>query len=77
MVDYRTHELTYPSTDPLSRITPLHYLVWLITKNDIKSFVLPETAFGIFSALAAPLTTNPSLTMLNVLSRLPQVILWN
>jgi 4-hydroxybenzoate polyprenyltransferase len=53
------------------------HTIWLITCNDLKSIVAPETAFGIFSALSASLTTNNEPKVLDVLSRLPQVILWN
>jgi 4-hydroxybenzoate polyprenyltransferase len=53
------------------------HTIWLITCNDLKSIVLPETAFGIFSALSISLTTNDKPKFLEVLSRLPQVILWN
>lgn len=51
--------------------------IWLITVNDLKSIVAPETAFGIFSALAPTLTTHPDPTIFTVFSRLPHVILWN
>ncbi|KAF1948661.1 hypothetical protein CC80DRAFT_583646 [Byssothecium circinans] len=51
--------------------------IWLITVNDLKSIVAPETAFGICSALATSLTTNSSPQLVTVLSRLPHVILWN
>ena len=45
--------------------------------NDLKSILVPETAFGIFSALSGPLlTTNPSPSLSTVLSRLPHVALW-
>lgn len=51
--------------------------VWLTTRNDLKSIVIPETAFGIFSALSGPvLTTNPSPDSHTILERLPLVILW-
>lgn len=54
------------------------YTIWLITRNDLKSIVLPETAFGIFSALAGPLlTTNENPNTVDVLLRLPSVVLWN
>jgi len=39
--------------------------------------VLPETIFGIFSALAAPLTTNKDPKVLEVFQRVPYVVLWN
>ncbi len=52
--------------------------LWLITRNDLKSIVLPETAFGIFSALSGPLlTTNDQPSLITILARIPQVILWN
>ena len=52
--------------------------LWLTTRSDLKSIVIPETAFGIFSALSGPiLTTNQSPRFLTILGRLPMVILWN
>ena len=51
--------------------------VWLFTRNDLKSIVFPETAFGIFSALSGPvLTTSAYPDVLAILSRLPMVLLW-
>ncbi len=51
--------------------------VWLVTRNDLKSILIPETAFGIFSALSGPvLTTNPSPQVAAIFMRLPRVILW-
>ncbi|MCJ1244248.1 hypothetical protein MMC30_001446 [Trapelia coarctata] len=52
--------------------------IWLFTANDIQSIVYPETAFGIFSALSGKLlTTNTSPDLLEVLSRVSRVVLWN
>ena len=52
--------------------------IWLTTRNDLKSIVIPETAFGIFSALSGPvLTNNTSPDTKTILARLPLVILWN
>lgn len=52
--------------------------LWLTTRNDLKSIVIPETAFGIFSALSGPiLTTNQAPHPLTILKRLPLIILWN
>lgn len=40
--------------------------------------MLPETAFGLCSALSgSQMTTNPSPVLLDVLGRLPKVMLWN
>ncbi|KAF2756594.1 hypothetical protein EJ05DRAFT_502092 [Pseudovirgaria hyperparasitica] len=66
------------SKSPLSSMLNMLHTIWLFTANDIKSIVLPETAFGIFTALSGPLlTSNPSVHVNDVLSRLPQVLLWN
>lgn len=54
------------------------YTVWLFTRNDLKIIVIPETAVGIFNALAGDLlTTNSAPNLTAILFRLPQVILWN
>lgn len=57
------------------------YLVgtfWLFTKSDFATFVIPDTVFGIFGALAGPLLTmNESPDLLVILSRTPQVLLYN
>ncbi|MDI1489518.1 MAG: hypothetical protein OHK93_008797 [Ramalina farinacea] len=58
---------------------PLHHLhtLWLFTVNDIKSILIPQSAFGIITALSGPLlTTNPSPSLSAVLSTLPRVLLW-
>ncbi|KAI9038716.1 UbiA family prenyltransferase [Aspergillus affinis] len=39
------------------RLTNLPSLVWDLSKNDIPTFVLPNTAFGIASAIVAPALT--------------------
>ena len=51
--------------------------IWLITRNDLKSIVFPESAFGIASALSGPvLTTNLRPDLLTIFGRIPQVLLW-
>ena len=53
------------------------YTIWLVTRNDLKSIVFPESAFGICSALAGPMmTTNQSPNALNILKQVPRVVLW-
>ena len=45
---------------------------WLVTRNDLKSIVVPESAFGICSALAGPmLTSNNSPNAISVLKKIP------
>ena len=56
-----------------------HFLLtlWLFTASDIKTHLLPQVAFGIFSALAGPLlTTNHSPSFSAILWRIPHVALW-
>ena len=53
------------------------HTIWLVTRNDLKSIVVPETAFGICSALAGPmLTSNFSPNAISVLKQGPLVVLW-
>ena len=53
------------------------YTIWLVTRNDLKSIVFPESAFGICSALAGPMiTTNQSPNAINILKQVPRVVLW-
>ena len=59
------------------KIRNLVYTLWLFTASDITTFVFPQTAFGIFSALAGPpLTTNHSPSLSEILWRIPYVVLW-
>ena len=53
------------------------HTIWLVTRNDLKSIVFPESAFGICSALAGPMiTTNQSPNTVNILKQAPRVVLW-
>lgn len=53
------------------------HTIWLVTRNDLKSIVFPETAFGICSALSGPvLTSNNSPNAISILKRAPLVVLW-
>ncbi|KAJ5357280.1 UbiA prenyltransferase family-domain-containing protein [Penicillium brevicompactum] len=52
--------------------------LWLFTESDFATFVIPDTAFGIFGALSGPLLSeNHHPNLFQVLGRLPAVILWN
>ena len=51
--------------------------VYLITKSDIKTTVLPATTFALSGAFSGPLlTTASSPAVQSVLSRMPDAILW-
>lgn len=53
-------------------------IFWLLTESDFWTFVLPNTAFGIFGALAGPvLTTNEAASFSAILVRIPYVLTWN
>lgn len=60
--------------------TILHHLATLhnFTRTDIKTIVIPQTLFGVFSALSGPplTTANPSPSSLAVFSRIPLILLW-
>ncbi|RYO75037.1 hypothetical protein DL764_010609 [Monosporascus ibericus] len=49
------------------------YSVWLFTLSDLKTIVIPQTAFGILNALAF-LSEGSSIKWAQVLSRLPRAI---
>jgi 4-hydroxybenzoate polyprenyltransferase len=50
---------------------------WLLTQDDFATFVLPNTAFGIFGALSGSMLTGPHCRTVDVLLRLPLVVLFN
>ncbi|KAH8427072.1 UbiA family prenyltransferase [Aspergillus melleus] len=54
------------------------YSVYLFTRNDFKVILYPQTAVGIFQALAGGLlTTNSTPSLGMILARLPLVAFWN
>ena len=50
--------------------------VWLFTYSDLKTIVIPTTAFGVFNAFSAEIFGNPSPPPSNVVSRIPHVLFW-
>lgn len=51
--------------------------LWLFTLDDIKTFTIPETAFGLFGVLSgSALTIHPSPHLLSVLGRGGHALLW-
>ena len=54
------------------------YTIWLFTESNIPTFVFPNTAFGILSALAgAQLLSSEAPPAIQILLRVPLVILFN
>lgn len=52
--------------------------LWLFTESDFATFVIPDTVFGVFGALAGPvLTKNEAPDLLIILARVPRVLLYN
>lgn len=55
-------------------MTSIAKLLWLFSKSDISTFVVPDTAFGILGALSGPLlTTNSSADVFSIMARTPLV----
>ena len=53
------------------------YTIWLFTRSDLKTIVIPSTIFGVVSVLTGPmLTTNPSPSILLISKRLPITAFW-
>ena len=50
---------------------------WSFTESDFATFVLPNTTFGICSALAGHPLVYADITALSVLAKIPAVILFN
>lgn len=65
---------------PWTRISSLFNLLrtlWLFTLSDIKTFVIPETAFGIFGALSGPaVITNPNPRLESIVARIAHTVNW-
>lgn len=55
------------------------YTLWLLTKSDIVTFVLPNTVFGILGALSGLLTNTTTIhpNTHQILSHLPHVVAFN
>lgn len=53
-------------------------IAWLLTKNDVPTFVFPNTMFGMTASLSGPvMMDNTTTTPLQLLHRLPWVILFS
>ncbi|PVH94757.1 hypothetical protein DM02DRAFT_721109 [Periconia macrospinosa] len=57
--------------------TRIPLIFWLLTTDDFATFVGPNTAFGIFGALAGPILVDHPSSILSVLLRIPKVIAFN
>ncbi|KAK2745696.1 hypothetical protein FQN57_003593 [Myotisia sp. PD_48] len=66
---------TQPST--ISVLKNLPYLIWLFTESNFPTFVIPNSAFGVLSALSGSFLTTKETPFSHVLLRLPLVVLFN
>lgn len=63
---------------PVKSIYRFFRVLWDFTESDLCTFVVPNTAFGVAGALAAnALTDDPRCSMLEILRRIPIIILFN
>lgn len=61
----------------LHRVTLVPHIVWLLTKDDFFTFVCPNTTYGIFAALSGSTMIDSPSTALQILFRLPWIVLFN
>ncbi|KAH8901371.1 hypothetical protein GQ53DRAFT_707713 [Thozetella sp. PMI_491] len=52
------------------------YSIWLFTRSDLKTIVIPQSVFGIVNALALSASSEQGPAWAKVLLRLPVVVLW-
>ena len=71
-------ELTTPQRITLRQIKRFIGTLWLFSQSDIPTFVVPNTAFGIFGALSgSQMTAQGGVHVGQIMQRLPLVILFN
>ncbi|KAL2259508.1 hypothetical protein VTK26DRAFT_6798 [Humicola hyalothermophila] len=65
----------------LEPVLRLLYLLWAFTESDLLTFVIPNSLFGLFSALALPALVDAppvsGVTASSILLRMPLVVLFN
>ena len=52
------------------------YSIWLFSRSDTKTMVLPVCMFGVLSALAGRPVTPTSVSLAQIVGNLPQLLLW-
>ncbi|KAF1831499.1 hypothetical protein BDW02DRAFT_47988 [Decorospora gaudefroyi] len=62
---------------PLRVLPKLARSLWALTRDDLFTFVLPNTIFGICTALAGPPFTSDSVAGPTILTRIPLVVAFN
>ncbi|KAK3994320.1 UbiA prenyltransferase family-domain-containing protein [Cladorrhinum sp. PSN332] len=68
------------TSNPKTWIRGIPFLVWQFTENDFPTFIIPNSAFGIFGALAGSRLfdgPSPPPSVREVLCRIPVVIAYN
>ena len=73
----KTSRLSLNATKPHRTLLYHAYSLWLFTVSDIKTIVIPKTAFGTITLLSGPtLTTSPRPGWLTIVRCLPLVLTW-
>ena len=69
---------TFSKKAAVNKLANAFWIFWLFTKSDFPTFVLPNTAFGLFGALAGDfLTTQKFTNNPEILLRVPSVLIFN
>ncbi|XDG05842.1 hypothetical protein ABKA04_005457 [Annulohypoxylon sp. FPYF3050] len=69
--------LSRPISLVLENARKAFVLFWLFTTDDAATFVVPNSIFGLCSALSAPVLAEPQRDIASILLRLPCVIFFN
>ncbi|KAI0014903.1 UbiA prenyltransferase family-domain-containing protein [Xylariomycetidae sp. FL0641] len=75
-----TETSEYSSKSLVGKIAYIPHLIWVISESDFDTFVIPNTAFGVLGAFAAPVLASgfdTAPTALDILSRLSLVAVFN
>ncbi|KAF2871939.1 UbiA prenyltransferase family [Massariosphaeria phaeospora] len=70
-------EAALPSLDDSFETLSYHAkTIWLFTRSDLKTIVIPSTFFGLLAAYSGPPLMTSTLTLSSILLRTPYVLLW-
>ncbi|CAI6235565.1 unnamed protein product [Periconia digitata] len=72
----RDDKTTTTTTTFLNRLCYEAYTIWLFTRSDLKTIVLPKSVFGILGAFTGSNLLSTGLSSQETLLRAPLVILW-
>ncbi|OTA54000.1 hypothetical protein K449DRAFT_401328 [Hypoxylon sp. EC38] len=73
----RREVFSRPKPGVYENVKKVLVLFWLFTEDDAATFVAPNVAFGLCSALSAPVLVTPQIGVTSILLQLPCVIFFN